>query len=153
MAVLVEILDDYIEGEKDAPLKKVVVTAEADKDSNRVDIRFHFSDPSGNRVCEVTYAGVVTNPITLSSIAVAAATAYGLCLATRYVWATMGIVADTYKEVAESEKDAKFPAERVRHVVNRLPDKKKQFYEAAVTVAKGCVPAAVAGGLKDWLGL
>ncbi len=153
MAVLVEILDDYIEGEKDAPLNRVVVSAEVDDASNRVDIRFHFSDPEGNRVCEVSYAGVVTNPITMSSIVVAAAAGYGLCLATRYAWATMGIVADTYKEVVEAEKDGKSLTDRARHVVKRLPDKKKQFYEAAVAVAKGCAPAALAGGLKDWLGL
>lgn len=153
MAVLVEILDEPIEGDKDAPLKRVVVTAEVDSDSNRVDLRFHFSDPRDDRLCEVTYAGVITNPIAMSSIAVAAATGYGLCVATRYAWATMGIVADTYKEVVESEKDAKSRAERARRVIDRLPGKKGQFYEAAVAVAKGCVPAAVAGGLKDWLGL
>lgn len=151
MAEIVSVLDEEIDV-SDAPPLRVVVTAQVAKSSNRIDVHYHFSNRDGARYCEVTYAASVTNPLIVSSILISAATAYGVCLGTRYLWGSYGIVRDTYKEVVETERNAVTPSQRAYHVVNKLPGEGKKFRELAMTIAKECGPSAAGGGIKEWLG-
>jgi hypothetical protein len=140
LAIVRSIIDERVEvANADEPLQ-VVVTAENADGRADVDIICKFMGAkSGYAFCETRYSAAERSPLSPHSLVVISATAYGLCVGTRYIWESFRIVRKTYNEVAESEKDAQTPSQRAYHTVNRLPGKNKEFVKAATDVAKGCV--------------
>lgn len=143
MATVALIADERfgVEGAKQS--LQVVVTAQNADRRYDVDVTCKFIREDGETVCEARYSASEESPIEPHSLVVVAATAYGLCLGTRYVWESFKIVKQTYNQVTETEKNATTRSERAYHTVNRLPGRGKDFVEAARQVAKGCVTFVV----------
>jgi hypothetical protein len=127
--------------------------------------RFHFTDETDadteadeekkedkkRELCDVSYeVRVVKNPIGLETILVKAAAGIGLCVATKFVWATCRIVNEAYEEVKEEEKAARTITERAYHTTNKLPAKRVRFQNDAITALKGCVQAEIGDTVKGW---